>query len=71
MFKFNDFFRWPTVPSDSQTYSEPEQIVLRRWEDEVSLEFEFRAFVFKGKVKLENCFPICNFLDGMVGMYRD
>ena len=29
-------------------YGEPEQIVLRQWEPELSMEYEFRAFVKNG-----------------------
>jgi len=31
-------------------FGEPEQIVLRQWEPELSLDMEFRAFVYEGKL---------------------
>eukprot|EP00462_Mataza_sp_D1_P006260 CAMPEP_0175122826 /NCGR_PEP_ID=MMETSP0087-20121206/1919_1 /TAXON_ID=136419 /ORGANISM="Unknown Unknown, Strain D1" /LENGTH=540 /DNA_ID=CAMNT_0016404481 /DNA_START=30 /DNA_END=1650 /DNA_ORIENTATION=+ len=31
-------------------YGEPEQIVLRKWEARLLLEYEFRCFVWKGKI---------------------
>ena len=36
----HDWLRW----------GEPEQIVLRQFEPEISLEYEFRAFIFNGKL---------------------
>jgi hypothetical protein len=40
---FTDFRDW-------LDYGEPEQVVLREWEADLSLEYEFRAFVHNGKV---------------------
>ena len=40
---YNDMIDW-------LKYGEPEQIVLRQWEPELQLEYEFRAFIYKGKL---------------------
>jgi len=36
-------------------YGEPEQIVLREWEPELTTEYEFRAFIYQNKLTAIRC----------------